>query len=58
METNKEEKKSFMTLQEHLDKAIEELELSIDTFPDKTDDIRRDNSIIYGVIEILKAINE
>ena len=43
-----------MTQKEHVKKAIEELYLSIDTFPDKDDKIRRTNESIYGIIAILK----
>ena len=46
-----------MTQIEHLKEAIKELELSLDTFPDKDDEIRRDNRQIEGVLEVLKAIN-
>ena len=43
-------------MKKHIKKAIEELELSIDTFPDKTDTIRRENEAIYGMIAMLKLI--
>jgi len=49
--------KETITLGDHLNNAIRELELAIDTFPDKDADIRRDNRQIEGVLEVLKAIN-
>jgi|GEM_PF-6896607 len=45
-----------MTLLEHLKKAKEELELSIDTFPDKDDEIRQENDIIYIAIDLVDLI--
>lgn len=48
----------MLTLREHVEEAIKHLEQAIDTFPDKTDDIRRDNALIYATIDLLKAIND
>lgn len=44
----------YMTQKEHIKEAIKELELAIDTFPDKDDKIRRTNEAIYGMIATLK----
>lgn len=45
-----------MTQQEAINKAIEYLEKAIDTFPDKDDEIRRNNEAIYGMIAMLHII--
>lgn len=48
-----------MTQKEHIKIAIEHLDLAIDTFPDKDDEIRRTNDAIDGMISTLKIfINE
>ena len=43
-----------MTIRENMKEAIKYLELSIDTFPDKDDIIRRENEAIDGMIAVLK----
>ena len=45
-----------MTQKEAIKKAIEFLEKAIDTFPDKDDEIRRNNGAIYGMIDMLHII--
>jgi hypothetical protein len=46
----------FMTQLDHLKEAINQLDLSLDTFADKDKEIRRNNRQIEGCIEVLKAI--
>ena len=45
-----------MTIREEMREAIKHLELAIDTFSDKDDQIRRENDAIYGMISMLKII--
>jgi hypothetical protein len=47
-----------MTIREEIREAIKHLELAIDTFPDKDDQIRRENGAIEGMIDMLKIILE
>ncbi len=43
-----------MTQKDNIKKAIEHLELAVDTFPDKDDTIRRTNEALEGMIATLK----
>lgn len=43
-----------MTQKEHIQEAIKQLYLAIDTFPDKDDEIRRRNEALDGMIATLK----
>ena len=45
-----------MTQKESIKKAIEYLEKAIDTFPDKDDNIRRANGVLYGIIDMLSIL--
>jgi len=45
-----------MTIKEEMREAIKHLELAIDIYPDKDDQIRRENDAIYGMISMLKII--
>jgi len=47
-----------MTQQEAIREAIKYLEQAIDTFPDKDDQIRRQNGAIEGMIDMLHIIIE
>ncbi len=45
-----------MTIREEIKEAIKHLELAIDNFPDKDDQIRRENGAIEGMIDTLHII--
>lgn len=45
-----------MTMKNAIIEAIKYLELAIDTYPDKDDQIRRENGAIYGMIDMLHII--
>lgn len=47
------EKNNILTQKDAIYKAIEYLDMAIDTFPDKDDEIRRHNGALYGIIDIL-----
>jgi len=47
-----------MTQQEAIREAIKYLKQAIDTFPDKDDQIRRQNGAIEGMIDMLHIIIE
>ena len=45
-----------MKIRDEIKEAIKHLELAIDNFPDKDDQIRRENDAIEGMISMLKII--
>jgi hypothetical protein len=45
-----------MTIKEEIKEAIKHLELAIDNFPDKDDQIRMENGAIEGMIDTLHII--
>jgi hypothetical protein len=45
-----------MTIREEMKEAIKHLELAIDIYPDKDDQIRRENGAIQGMIDMLHII--
>lgn len=45
-----------MNQKEHIEEAIKQLEMAIDIFPDKTDEIRFDNDLLEVIISHLKLM--